>query len=359
MNAPSRPGVRLTDLVAELGGELRGPQSSSLSVTGIAPLDAAAVDQISFLSNPKYASQLADSAAGCVIVTPAQAESCADRPALIVTPEPYLYFARLTQWWVRHMRPRREPRVHPSAVVDATARLGQGVDIGPLAVIEAGVVLADGVSVGAQSFVGEGTHIGAGSHIAAQVNIAHGVHIGERCIVHGGAVIGADGFGFAPVKGQWEKIEQLGGVRIGNDVEIGANTCIDRGALGDTILEDGVKLDNLIQIAHNVRIGRHTAMAANTGVAGSANIGAHCMIGGASNINGHITIVDRVVISATTLVTRSIHKPGQYAGAFPFDETSSWEKNAAVVRNLHQLRSRVRQLEKQLSSPDDGHPQDS
>ncbi|MEP6557739.1 MAG: UDP-3-O-(3-hydroxymyristoyl)glucosamine N-acyltransferase, partial [Burkholderiales bacterium] len=189
--------------------------------------------------------------------------------------------------------------------------------------------------------------IGAGTQLKSRVTIGEDCVLGQRCIVHPGVVIGSDGFGFAPHAGQWEKIEQLGTVRIGDDVEIGANTCIDRGALDDTIIEDGVKLDNLIQIAHNVHIGRHTAMAACVGVAGSAHIGAHCTFGGAAMIAGHLQIADYVNISPGTLVSRSISKPGTYTGFFPMDDNASWEKNAATLRQLHTLRDRLRKLEKQ------------
>jgi UDP-3-O-[3-hydroxymyristoyl] glucosamine N-acyltransferase len=178
------------------------------------------------------------------------------------------------------------------------------------------------------------------------VTLGAGCRIGQRGLVHSGAVIGADGFGFAPCEGRWEKIEQLGGVRIGDDVEIGANTCIDRGALEDTVLEDGVKLDNLVQIGHNVHIGAHTAFAGCVGVAGSAHIGRHCTAGGGAIILGHLEIVDHVHISAATVISRSIHKPGTYSGMFPFDDNASWEKNAATLRQLHTLRERLRALER-------------
>ena len=170
--------------------------------------------------------------------------------------------------------------------------------------------------------------------------------IGERCLLHSGVVIGADGFGFAPNEGTWEKIEQLGSVSIGSDVEIGANTCIDRGALQDTVIEDGVKLDNLIQIGHNVRIGKHTALAGCVGVAGSATIGAHCTIGGGAIVLGHLVLGDHINISAATVVTRSIHKPGHYTGMFPIDDNAEWEKNAASLKQLHRLRERIRMLER-------------
>jgi UDP-3-O-[3-hydroxymyristoyl] glucosamine N-acyltransferase len=187
--------------------------------------------------------------------------------------------------------------------------------------------------------------IGAACRIGARVFVGAGCRLGDRCIVHPGVVIGADGFGFAPHEGRWEKIEQLGAVAIGDDVEIGANTCIDRGALEDTLIGQGVKLDNLIQVGHNVRIGDHSAMAGCVGIAGSARIGAHCTVGGGAVILGHLELADHVHVSAATVVTRSILQPGQYSGVFPFDDNASWEKNAATLRQLHRLRERLRALE--------------
>jgi UDP-3-O-[3-hydroxymyristoyl] glucosamine N-acyltransferase len=213
-------------------------------------------------------------------------------------------------------------------------------------VIAAGAQIGAFVVIGAQCSVGAHARVGAHTRLADRVTLGERCTIGERGIVHSGAVIGADGFGFAPTQGRWEKIEQLGAVRIGDDVEIGANTCIDRGALDDTVIEDGVKLDNLIQIAHNVRIGAHTAIAAMAGIAGSTRIGRHCTIGGAAGIVGHLDIVDHVHIDGATVVSRSIRKPGRYSGVFPFDDNASWEKNAATLRQLHALRERLRALEK-------------
>lgn len=318
--------LRLADIVQSLGGELRGdPQRV---IEGIAPLESAQPGQIAFLANPKYRQQLAASRAGCVIVGAALADEAQQRGDCIVTPDPYLYYARLTQLWKRGLGAGTGPAIHPSAVVDPEAVVDATARIGPLCVVE------------------RGARIGAGTVLTARVNVGERCTVGERCILHPGVVIGADGFGFAPDKGAWVKIEQLGAVRIGDDVEIGANTCIDRGALGDTVIEDGVKLDNLIQIAHNVRIGKHTAMAGCVGVAGSATIGAHCTVGGSAGILGHLTIADHVHISSFTLVTRSIHEPGQYTGVFPIDDNASWEKNAATLRQLHKLRERVKALEK-------------
>jgi len=286
----------------------------------------------------------------CVIVSPALADQAQARPAVIVTPDPYLYFARLTQWWATRVRPAAAPSIHPAAVVDPSALVAAGVTIGPLAVIEAGAVIESGAVIGAHTVVGARARIGRDTRLAPHVTIGFDCVIGERCVLHSGAVIGADGFGFAPHQGTYVKIEQLGAVRIGDDVEIGANTCIDRGALGDTVIGKGVKLDNLIQIGHNCQIGEHTAMAGCVGVAGSAKIGAHCTVGGAGMILGHLTIVDNVHVSSGTLISRSIHQPGHYSGAFPFDDNASWEKNAATLRQLHALRDRLRALEKQVKS---------
>jgi UDP-3-O-[3-hydroxymyristoyl] glucosamine N-acyltransferase len=326
--------MRLTvaDIVARLGGQCVG--DAAVVIDRIATLEAAQPTHVAFLANPRYRSQLASTRAGCVIVAPALAEEAAARGSAIVTPDPYLYYARLSQWWAARTV-ALGPRVHPSAVIDASA------------------TLAGDATVGALTYIGPGAVVGAGTHIAARVTLGAHCIVGERCIVHSGVVIGADGFGFAPDgKGsdlRWEKIAQLGAVRIGNDVEIGANTCIDRGALDDTVIEDGVKLDNLIQIGHNVRVGAHTAMAGCVGIAGSARIGSHCTLGGGAIVLGHLELVDHVHITAATVVSRSIRQPGQYSGMFPIDDNASWEKNAATLRQLHTLRERLRALEKKSS----------
>ena len=336
--------VALGEIAAALGGELIG--DPLLRITRIGALEDATPTTLSFLSNPRFQSQLAKSGAACVIVSPADREAALARGATIVTPDAYLYFARLTQWWAARTRPAPVSGVHPRALVDASATVAASASVGPFVVIEAGASVGANAVIGAHSFVGADARIGALTRLAAHVTVAYGCSIGERCIVHSGAVIGADGFGFAPHEGQWVKIEQLGAVRIGNEVEIGANTCIDRGALDDTVIEGGVKLDNLIQIGHNVRIGKHTAMAGCVGVAGSAVIGSHCTIGGGAGILGHLTLADNVQVSTGTFITRSITKPGLYSGLFPFDDNASWEKNAATLRQLHSLRERLRALEK-------------
>jgi UDP-3-O-[3-hydroxymyristoyl] glucosamine N-acyltransferase len=344
--------VSAREITEALGGELIGP--ADLRIERIGPLEGATPATISFLSNPRFLGQLAQTQAGCVIVAPAFRDAASARgtriSTAIVTADPYLYFARLTQWWVKSTRPAAPCGIHVSAVIDPTARVAPSATIDALAVVQAHAIVEEGAVVGAHCFVGAGASIGAHSRIAARVTLGAGCSVGARCIVHSGVVIGADGFGFAPTDGRWEKIEQLGAVRIGNDVEIGANTCIDRGALEDTVIEDGVKLDNLIQIGHNVHIGAHTAIAGNAGVAGSAHIGAHCTIGGAANILGHLSLAEGVHISAASVVMRSIHKPGLYSGIFPIDDNAAWEKNAATLRQLHALRDRVRALEKNMKN---------
>lgn len=318
--------LRLGAIVDALGGELEG--DPALSIERLAPLSVAQPDAISFLSNPKYRKELAASKAGCVIVAPAMRDAAAERGAFILTPDPYLYFARLTQLWKKaHARPDAV-RIHPSAIIDPDASIDPTARIGALCVIE------------------RGARIGADTVLKSQVTVSEDCVIGDRCLLHPGVVIGADGFGLAPHEGAWVKIEQLGAVRIGDDVEIGANTCIDRGALEDTVIEDGVKLDNLIQIGHNVRVGKHTAMAGCAAVAGSATIGAYCTLGGRAGVLGHLTIADHVHISSNSLVTRSIHKPGHYTGVFPIDDNAAWEKNAATLKQLHSLRERLKALEK-------------
>jgi UDP-3-O-[3-hydroxymyristoyl] glucosamine N-acyltransferase len=322
--------LRLGSIVEALGGELLGSPDSLVSA--LAPLQSAGPNALSFLSHPKYQHLLARSQAACVVVAADWREAAVQRGACIVAQDPYLYFARVTQLWRQHLPAPSAVHIHPTAVVDP------GADVDPTA------------RIGALCVVERGARVGAHTVLSSRVTLAHDCIIGQRCLVHPGAVIGADGFGFAAEGGRWVKIEQLGAVRIGNDVEIGANTCIDRGSLEDTVIEDGVKLDNLVQIGHNVRVGRHTAMAGCVGVAGSTTIGAHCTLGGGAGVLGHLTLADGVHISATSLVTRSLLKPGHFTGVFPIDENSLWEKNAATVKQLHRLRERVRALEQAKKS---------
>jgi len=322
----AKPEVCLGQIVAALGGVLEGA-SAATPIARLASLEAAGPRELAFLSNPRYRQQLLASKAACVIVAPAMRAVARERGARIVTDDPYLYFARLTQWWQRQQGRRLPVGIHPSAVVDATAQIHPTAAIGPLCVVERGAV------------------IGAHTWLKSRVTVGEGSLLGEYCIVHAGVSIGADGFGFAPDDGQWVKIEQLGAVKIGNHVEIGANTCIDRGALGDTVIADGVKIDNLVQIAHNVRIGCHTAIAGCAAIAGSTTIGAHCTIAGAARIVGHLQLADNVHVSTSTVVTHSLLQPGHYTGVFPVDDNAQWEKNAATLRQLYRLRERLRALE--------------
>ncbi|MFM7332534.1 MAG: UDP-3-O-(3-hydroxymyristoyl)glucosamine N-acyltransferase [Brachymonas sp.] len=326
-------------IVQALGGQLQVGLNGvdDAPIERIAPLKTAALGSISFLSHARYAAQLAQTQASCVILAADSLVAAKDYLArggiCIVTPQPYLYYARLSQWWRKESQNKQPSGIHPSAVVHETAQVHTSAVVGPLCI------------------VGAHASIGASTRLTARVSVGERCAIGERCILHPGVVIGADGFGFAPrADKSWEKIEQLGAVRIGNDVEIGANTCIDRGALDDTVIEDGVKLDNLIQIGHNVHIGRHTAMAGNAGVAGSARIGAYCTVGGGAVILGHLEIADHVHISASSTVMRSITEPGTYTGMFPIDTRKQWEKNAVSLRQLDELRKRVRELEKALKT---------
>jgi UDP-3-O-[3-hydroxymyristoyl] glucosamine N-acyltransferase len=314
--------LTLAQIASQLGGRVAG--DAGVLIRQVGSLEAAGEGQISFLSNLKFRTQLAATRASAVVLG-ADAEALTPLPR-IVCDNPYLYFARLSQLF--NPLTTQPAGVHPSASVAADAKLGPGV------------------SIGAGCVVGAGATIGEGSCLYPGVTVYAGCRIGARAIIHSGVVIGADGFGFADDAGRWVKIPQVGGVTIGNDVEIGANTTIDRGALDDTVIGDGVKLDNQIQVGHNTRIGAHTAIAGCVGIAGSADIGSHCTIGGAAMIIGHITICDRVHISAGTFISHSIHKPGAYTGVYPADENASWARNTAVVRHLAELLDRVRALEK-------------
>jgi UDP-3-O-[3-hydroxymyristoyl] glucosamine N-acyltransferase len=336
----------LGELSRLLAGELVGDPAATVSrISALTSPDADA-RCIGFVASPRYLPQLLASTAGCLIVGPALRDAAAARGAAIVVADPYLAYAKLTQWWALRSRGPLAAGVHASAVVEEGALIDASAHVGAMAYVGRGARIAAGVVVGSQSHVGAGAVVGAGTVLKPRVTLAEACRIGQRGIVHSGAVIGADGFGFAPTQGRWEKIEQLGAVQIGDDVEIGANTCVDRGALEDTVLEDGVKLDNLVQIAHNVHVGAHSAFAGCSGVAGSSRIGRHCTFAGAAVILGHLEIVDDVHITAATVISRSIRQAGTYSGSFPFDDNASWEKNAATLRQLHSLRDRLRALEK-------------
>ena len=321
-------GLRLGQIIDVLGGRLE-QGDPSLQIDAIASLEDADARSISFLSNPKLHVQMQQSKAACVAVSERMEPGAKLRAgAYLVVDDPYLFFARLTQLWRKHHQIRAVvPGVHASAVVEDGAEIHPSASIGPLCHVASGAV------------------VGEGSVLVSRVTVGAGCVLGKRVLVQPGAVIGGDGFGFANDKGRWIKIEQLGGVRIGDDVEIGSNSCIDRGALQDTVIANGVKIDNQVQIGHNVEIGENSAMAGCVGVAGSAKIGSQCTIGGAGMILGHLEIADNVHISAATVVSRSIKKPGHYTGFFPVDDNGSWEKNAATLKHLHALRDRIKALE--------------
>ncbi|MHB1085626.1 MAG: UDP-3-O-(3-hydroxymyristoyl)glucosamine N-acyltransferase [Thiobacillus sp.] len=335
--------VTLTEIVAHFGGELVG--DGTRKVRQVAPLDRARADEIGFVSQSRYLSQLTDTQAGAVIL-PADARDATDLPR-ILTANPYLYFARVSALLNPPLRP--PVGIHPAATVAPDAQIAADASIAAGAIVGSGARIGARSIIGANSVVGDDARVGADCLLHANVTLYHRCEVGNRCILHAGCVIGSDGFGFAPNEGAWEKIPQIGRVLMGDDVEVGACTTIDRGALEDTVIEEGVKLDNLIQIAHNVHVGAHTAIAACTGIAGSAKIGRHCMIGGAAMIFGHIEIADGTRISTNTLITKSLPRAGTYTSAMPFSEHEVWQKNAVHMRNLDKLAKRVKQLESRLN----------
>ena len=347
MSAAFPSPTRLEELARRCGGELRrGDPARELE--GLATLGVATADELSFLTSAPFVHLAEQTRAGAVIVAEALVDAVPAGSGLIVVADAYATYARLASWIAeaREALDRPAPGVHPSAVIGPGVSLGQEVAIGPACVIEAGARIGDGVQIGPGCHVGRGVELGAGTRLVAQVVIYAGCVLGEQCLIHAGTVIGSDGFGFAPTEGRYAKIAQLGRVLIGRDVEIGSNCSIDRGALDDTIIGDGCKLDNLIQIGHNVRIGEHTVLAGCTGVSGSAIIGRRCRLGGGVGIVGHLEICDDVTITGMTMVTRSIKVPGTYSSSFPMMEHAAWEKAAAVVRQLPDLRQRLRKLEK-------------
>jgi UDP-3-O-[3-hydroxymyristoyl] glucosamine N-acyltransferase len=335
----SPDGYSLRELAERYGGEVIG--DPDVTVSRVGTLENAGPDTITFLANERYARQLQATSAAAVIVGPAARE--ATTTPRIVCANPYLYFARVSALF-NPPRPA-EPGIHSTALVHAEARVHPGAEVGPYAIVSRRAQVEDGAVIGAGSYVGEAVSIGRNTRLHPGVAVYAGCTIGARTIIHSGVVIGADGFGIAFDEDHWVKVPQIGRVRVGDDVEVGANTTIDRGAIDDTVVEDGVKLDNQIQIAHNVHIGAHTAIAACTGIAGSVRIGRYCRIGGAVGIAGHVEIGDRVEISGQTAVTRSISRPGAYSGVYPFEPNREWRRNAAQVRHLDELAKRIAALE--------------
>lgn len=334
--------LTLSEIASRLGGEVVG--NGATLVAGIGTLERAKPDEIAFLANPVYRQLLNSTRAAAVIVSPIDRD-LTERPRILAA-NPYAYFAHAAALFAPEHRP--DPGCHPTAIVAASANIASSAEIGALAYIGPGAIVGERVVVHPQVHVGADTRIGADSMVYAHSVIYHGCEIGERVIIHAGAVIGADGFGFAFDADHWLKVPQVGRVIVGDDVEVGANTTIDRGAIEDTVIEAGVKLDNQIQIGHNVRIGAHTAIAGCAAVAGSTSIGRHCRIGGGVGIVGHLNICDGVTVTARTLVTKSITQPGIYSGGLPHSGNREWLRTTAHLRRLDKLLERVQTLEQEV-----------
>ena len=337
--------MQLSSIAERIGATLIG--DGNLEIKRIANLKTAQAGEISFLSDPRYREVLSQSAASAVIVREADVPHIGQKAAL-VTPDPYVAFAKTAQ--LLDTTPPIAVGVHPTAVVDPTATLGKDVALGAHVYVGPHAVLGDGVQLGPGVTIGQGTKIGAYTKLYANVSVYHDVSIGEHCLIQSGSVIGGDGFGYANERGRWLKIPQTGHVKIGNFVEIGACTCIDRGALDDTIIEDNVIIDNLCQIAHNVIIGSGTAVAGGTTFAGSVKIGRYCIIGGTSVFNGHITICDQVIISGMCMVMRSIDKPGIYSSGIPAQSNKEWRLTASRVLHINEMYHRLADLEKKVQA---------
>lgn len=336
MSAP----ITLGHLAEFLGATLRGPTDKE--ITGLATLQEAGPGQVSFLANPQYRKFLATTQAAAVLLKPADAEGYAGDALLIA--DPYLAYARISHLF--DPKPKAAAGIHPTAIIADDAVVDPNASVGPYVIIESGARIAAGVTLGAHCYIGARSVIGEGGWLAPRVTLYHDVRIGQRVVIQSGAVLGGEGFGFANEKGVWQKIAQIGGVTIGDDVEIGVNTAIDRGAMDDTRIGNGVKLDNQIQIAHNVQVGDHTAMAACVGISGSAKIGKHCMLAGGVGLVGHIDICDGVFITGMTMVTRSITEPGSYSSGTAMQPAAEWRKSAARIRQLDDMARRLQQLEK-------------
>ncbi|TNH06962.1 UDP-3-O-(3-hydroxymyristoyl)glucosamine N-acyltransferase [Testudinibacter sp. TR-2022] len=333
---------RLQQLAEHVSGRLRG--NPEATVESIAALDKAQPNQLSFISNAKFRERLQQSVAGCLLVSETDVEFCHADSNLIVVNDPYIAYALIAQ--LMDATPKAASGIAKSAVLSPSVILGDNVSIGANAVIEDGVVLADNVVIGAGCFIGKNSKIGAGTQLWANVTVYHEVEIGQDCLIQSSAVIGADGFGYANDKGKWIKIPQRGQVIIGNRVEIGACTCIDRGALDATIIEDNVIIDNLCQIAHNVHIGSGTAVAGGVIMAGSLTVGKYCLIGGASVINGHMEICDGVTVTGMGMVMRPITEPGVYSSGIPLQTNKEWRKTAALTLNISEMNRRLKALER-------------
>ena len=344
--------ITLGELAVRFGCVLQGDPDARVSRVGT--IERADAESVTFLANPRYKKFLASTKAGAVVLDPRFAKDC-PVPALLIA-NPYAAYARIAA--VLHPAPSGVAGIHTAASVDPSATIDPSASIGPNAVIEADVNIGARAVIGAGSVVMSGARIGADTRLVANVTVYRDVVIGERGIMHAGVVIGSDGFGFAPDRGTWVKIPQVGSVRIGNDVEIGAKSTIDRGAIEDTVIGDGVKLDNQVHIAHNVQLGAHTVMAGQSGVAGSTTLGQRCMIGGQCGIGGQLTLCDDVIVTGKSFVSTSIRKPGMYSGSLTVDESVRFRKNAARFHQLDELTRQVRKLRAgELGEPaDDDEP---
>ncbi|MEH0834739.1 UDP-3-O-(3-hydroxymyristoyl)glucosamine N-acyltransferase [Pectobacterium cacticida] len=336
--------IRLGELAQQLDAQLHG--DGDIVITAVASMHSAKTGQITFLSDSRYREQLAGTQASAVVLTEADLPYC--KVAALVVKNPYLTYARMAQ--LLDTTPQPATDIAPSAVISPDATLGQQVSVGANAVIESGAHLGDGVVIGPGCFIGKEARIGAGTRLWANVTIYHRVEVGEHCLIQSGAVIGSDGFGYANDRGTWVKIPQLGTVIIGDRVEIGASTTIDRGALDDTVIGNGVIIDNQCQIAHNVVIGDNTAVAGGVIMAGSLKIGRYCMIGGASVINGHMEICDKVTVTGMGMVMRPITKPGVYSSGIPLQPNKVWRKTAALVMNIDEISKRLKAVERKVDN---------
>lgn len=335
----------LKELAEQVGGAIRG--NADVVVSSIAPLDRASTNQLTFISNVKYRPYLSQAQASVLVVSEADVEFCAENANLLIVQNPYVAYAILAQYM--DTTPKAAADIAPSAVISETASLGENVSIGANAVIEDGAVIGDNAVIGAGCFIGKNAKIGRNTRLWANVSIYHEVQIGDDCLIQSGAVIGSDGFGYANERGKWIKIPQTGRVVIGNRVEIGACTCIDRGALDDTVIEDNVIIDNLCQIAHNVHIGTGTAVAGGVIMAGSLKVGRYCQIGGASVINGHMEICDQAIITGMSMIMQPITEKGIYSSGIPAQPNKEWRKTAALTMGIDKMNKRLKALEKKLA----------
>ena len=344
-----KPTVSLTikEIAEFLNARVKG--DDSIIISAVNTLTKAQTGEISFFSDKKLRNQLDTTKASVVLVSEINAENCP--VTAIIVDNPYVAYAKTAA--LLYPVFKNAPGIHPSAVIDPSATIDKSAWIGPCSVIEADAIIAAGVQIGAGCIIGRGSHIGKDSYLAGNISVMYQCTIGERALIHSGVVIGADGFGQADAGDHWVKIPQIGRVIIGNDVELGANTCIDRGAIENTIIGDGCRFDNMIQIAHNVNLGAHTVIAAQSGIAGSTSIGQHCIVAGHVGVSGHLKITDNVVLAGGAMARQDIKEPGVYASGSPLEPIKSWYKNSTRIKQLDDMGKRIKQLEKKLAQLED------